>query len=473
MTIRDNWLAQSTQWVSDYLSRVPELPVLAQIKPGAVRSALPPHPPEGPTSWAEVRADLDRILLPGMTHWNHPRFFGYFANSSPPPAIAGELIAAATNQNSMLWRTSPAASELEEVTTRWLAQLLGLPPWFAIMHDTASTSTFSALAAARHRVAPVTSEEGLAGSPPLTVYASEEAHSSVAKAVMALGLGRQGLRQVATDEMARMDPTALEAAIEADQAAGALPTAVVATVGTTAATAVDPLPALAEICQTHGLWLHVDAAYGGAAAASPSRRWVLEGSCEADSVVVNPHKWLFVPVDCSILYLRDPAATRAAFSLVPEYLQATEEATNQMDYSLALGRRWRSLKLWMVMRAMGTSGIVAAIEEHMRLARLLASWVEEEGGFEVLAPVNFAVVNFRWAPPGLEGRALDRANRELAERANRTGRAFLTVAPVRGATALHASIGNLETREEDVRALWDAVRGEAKRLSVPLAPSDH
>ncbi len=467
----DDFVHQAAQWVSEYLAGVGDLPVLAQVEPGAVRNALPPDPPAGPSSWAEIRADLDGVLLPAMSHWNHPRFFGYFANSSPPPAIAGELIAAATNQNSMLWRTSPAATELEEVVTGWLARLLGLPPWFAIVHDTASTSTFSALAAARHRAAPTASEDGLAGHPPLTVYASEEAHSSVAKAVMALGLGRRALRPVATDGGARMDPSALEAAVEADRAAGAVPMAVVATVGTTAATAVDPVPALAEISRAHGLWLHVDAAYGGAAAASPSRRWVLEGVADADSVVVNPHKWLFVPVDCSVLYLRDPASTRAAFSLVPEYLRAAEDATNQMDYSLALGRRWRSLKLWMVMRAMGTSGIVAAIEEHMRLARLLARWVEESPGFEVLAPVDFAVVNFRWSPPGLGGAALDGANRELAEAVNRSGRAFLTTAPIRGMTALHASVGNLGTAEADVRELWDAVGAEAGRLLGHLTPS--
>lgn len=454
-------LAGASRWVVDYLESVGERPVLAGVRPGDVARALPASPPREPASWEQIAAEIDSVLVPAMTHWNHPRFFGYFANSSPPAAIAGELISAATNQNSMLWRTSPAATELDAVATGWLARLLGLPPWFAVIHDTASTSTFSALAAARHRADPTVVERGLAGGPPLTVYASNEAHSSVDKAVVALGLGRSGLRRIATDGAARMDHAALREAIESDRAAGARPMAVVATVGTTAATAVDPVAEIAGVCRSHDTWLHVDAAYGGAAAASPSMRWVLDGAAEADSLVVNPHKWLFVPVDCSVLYLRRPEVTRAAFSLVPEYLRSSEEATNLMDYSLALGRRWRSLKLWLVLRSMGTDAVVAAIEEHLRLARLLAGWVEAEPGFELVAPVDFAVVNFRWRPAGREGAGIDAANAGLAERVNRSGEAFLTTAPVGGVTALHASVGNLGTTEADVAALWSAVRRSA------------
>lgn len=451
-------VTEAAGWVVDYLDRIGALPVLSGITPGDVVRALPDTLPAQPAAWDEVAADLEQTLVPAMTHWNHPRFFGYFANSSPPAAIAGELIAAATNQNAMLWRTSPAASELEEVTTRWVAELLGLPPWFGVIHDTASTSTFCALAAARYRSDPSVTEHGLAGATPRTVYTSDQAHSSVDKAVAALGLGLGHLRRVATDRAARLDPVALEAAVVADIEGGRRPMAVVATVGTTAATAVDPLPTIARVCRAHDLWLHVDAAYGGSAAVSPSMRWILEGAEAADSLVVNPHKWLFVPLDCSVLYLREPDLTRAAFSLVPEYLEAPEEAVNLMDYGLALGRRWRSLKLWLVLRTMGRAGVVAAIEEHLRLARLLAGWVEATPDFELVTPPDFAVVNFRWLAPASSAVDADTANRALADRVNRSGEAFLTTAMVGGRTALHASVGNLGTTEEDVARLWEAVR---------------
>ena len=308
-------------------------------------------------------------------------------------AVLGELLAAALNVNGMLWRTGPAATELEQHVLDWLRQLLGLPAgWFGILHDTASTSTFHALAAARELDPALrVREEGLAGRPEvprLRVYCSEEAHSSVEKAAVALGLGLAGVRRVATDAELRLEPAALEAAIAEDRAAGVRPLAVVATVGTTSTTAVDPVPAIAEICAREGLWLHVDAAYGGAAALLPEMRWVLDGCARADSVVVNPHKWLFTPMDCSALYTCRPEAFRRAFSLTPEYLASGDEAVNPMDYALPLGRRFRALKLWFVLRAFGREGLVAHLREHLRLARLFAGWVDDDGAFERLAPVR-------------------------------------------------------------------------------------
>ena len=447
-------------WVVRYLETVRDLPVASRTRPGEVGGALPADPPVRPEELAAILEDLDRVVLPAVTHWNHPRFFGYFGITGSVPGISGELLAAALNVNAMLWRTSPAATELEEVAVSWLARLLGLPDWFGLINDTASTSTFTALAAARHRAAPAARTRGLAGGPPMAVYASEEAHSSVDKAVAALGIGLDNLRKIPTDAAFRMDPAALAAAMASDAAAGVRPAAVVATVGTTVTTSIDPVPAIAEACRAYGAWLHVDAAYAGAAAAVPELRWVLEGAELADSIVVNPHKWLFVPIDCSALYLRDARATREAFSVVPDYLASTEAVANRMDYGIALGRRFRALKLWMVLRAMGTEAIAAAIREHVRLAHLLASWVVAEPGFELAAPVPLSVVNFRSAPAGLGPTELDRHNEAIGEAVNAGGVAYLTTVRIGGRIALHAAIGHLGTTEADVAALWEQVRSQ-------------
>jgi len=457
------FLRPALEWVARYLGSVRDLPVAAGVSPGEVVRALPGGPPAEPEELATILGDLDRVVLPAVTHWNHPRFFGYFGITGSLPGIAGELAAAALNVNGMLWRTCPAATELEEVATRWLARLLGLPEWFGLIHDTASTSTFTALAAARHRLDPEIRRRGMAGGTPMAVYASDQAHSSVDKAVAALGIGTDLLRKVPSDAELRMDPQALAAAISADAAAGIRPAAVVATVGTTAATSIDPVEAIAGVCEAHGVWLHVDAAYAGAAAALPELRWILQGAERADSLVVNPHKWLFVPVDCSVLYLRQPETTREAFSVVPDYLRSPEDAPNLMDYGIALGRRFRALKLWMVLRSMGTEGVVGAIREHIRLARLLASWVEEDPDFELAAPVPLSVVNFRYAPPGVGAEQLDALNEALVEAVAASGEAFVTTARIGGRTAVHAAVGNLGTTEADVGALWELVR----RLAAP------
>ncbi|HUH11790.1 MAG TPA: pyridoxal-dependent decarboxylase, partial [Longimicrobiales bacterium] len=342
-------------WIAGYLAHPERWRVFPDIRPGELRAALPEAPPARGEAMERILADYERLIPPATTHWNHPGFLAWFAVTGSGPGILGEMLAAALNVNAMVWRSGPAATELEEVTLGWLRQLVGLPAGFhGVINDTASSSTLYALAAARESATDLrVREEGLAGRPEvprLRVYCSEEAHSSVDKAVLTLGLGLSGTRRLPTDEALRMDPAALEAAIAEDRAAGIRPLAVVATVGTTSTTSVDPVPAIARICRREGLWLHVDAAYGGAAALVPELRWVMEGAGEADSVVVNPHKWLFVPIDCSALYTRRPELLRAAFSLVPDYLTTDEpEATNLMDYGVALGRRFRALKLWFVL----------------------------------------------------------------------------------------------------------------------------
>jgi aromatic-L-amino-acid decarboxylase len=427
--------AAALEWAARYLEGVRELPVLSRVEPGAVRAALPAAPPDEPEPFAAVLQDLDDVLLPGITHWNHPRFFAYFAISGSEPGILAELLAATLNVNAMLWRTSPAATELEELVLDWVAQLMGLPDGLhGHIEDTASTSTLAALAAAREL------------RPGGVVLCSEQAHSSVEKAARILGLEA---RKVAVDDEFRMRPDAVARALEDAEAA-----AVVATVGTTSTTSVDPVPAIADFAEQAGAWLHVDAAYAGSAMVCEELRWAFEGCERADSLVVNPHKWLFTPVDCSCLFSRRPEVLRRAFSLVPEYLQSDEDATNLMDYGPALGRRFRALKLWAVIRCYGRSGLQERIREHVRLAQLFASWVEAEPGWDVVAPVPFSAVCFRH-----EGS--DEENRAIVERANATGEVFLSPTVLRDRTVLRLAIGNFRTTGADVERAWAVLRDAA------------
>ena len=457
-------------WIARYLARPEAWRVLPAIAPGELRASLPPSPPVGPEPMEKILADFERLIVPATTHWNHPGFLAYFAITGSGPAILGEALAAALNVNAMLWRTGPAATELEQVTVDWLRQLLSLPAGlFGETTDGASTSTLYALAAARELHPELrVREEGLAGRPELPrlrVYCSEETHSSVDKAVITLGLGLAGIRRLPTDSEFRLDVSALERAIAEDRAQGIRPIAVVATVGTTSTTSVDPVPAIADICEREGLWLHIDASYGGAAALLPEMRWVLDGCDRADSIVVNPHKWLFVPIDCSVLYTRRPDVLRRAFSLVPEYLATPEgeEATNLMDYGVALGRRFRALKLWFVLRYFGAEGLRSRIREHIRLARVFASWIDEAEDFERLAPAPFSVVVFRHHPPGLDDEAaLDDHNARLLERLNATGEVFLSHTRVRGRYALRLAVGNLRTTERHVERAWELIQELAR-----------
>ncbi len=464
---------QMVDWIADYFTHVGEYPVLSRNAPGAIRKALPAHPPAQPEPMEAVLADFERVLLPGITHWNAPGFMAYFSITGAGPGVLGEMLASALNVNAMLWRTSPAATELEQVTLDWLRQMLGLPhPLFGVINDTASSGVLYALAAARE-AAPYLfiRQRGMAGRhelPPLRCYTSQEAHSSVEKAAIVLGIGQEGLRKIPTDEQFRMDVTALEQAIEEDISRGIQPFAVIATVGTTSTTSIDPVPQIADLCERYGLWLHVDGSYGGMAAIDPQMRWVLAGCERADSLIVNPHKWLFTPIDCSVLYTRKPDVLKAAFSLVPEYLRNTEgmgdEVPNLMDYGNALGRRFRSLKLWMIMRYFGYEGLAARIHAHNQMAAQLTEWVNATSDFEQMAPTNFSLVCLRAHPQGMDDEdELNALNERMMSEINTEGRFFLSHTKLHGKFTIRVAIGNLHTTEQDVRDLWAELQRLAHR----------
>ena len=455
---------EASDWVASYLEHVGELPVLSRVTPGEIAAGLPQSAPLQGEPLETILQDIDRLILPGITHWNHPAFFAYFGISGSGPGIVGELIAAALNVNAMLWRTSPAATELEQRTLRWVTEMLGLPTtWFGEITDTASASTLYALAAAREAANLDIRERGMAGRkdlPPLAIYCSTQTHSSIDKGAIALGFGRQGIRHIETDAEFRMRPDLLEKTIQADITAGVKPIAVVATVGTTSSTSIDPVPPIADICQRYGLWLHVDAAYGGAAAVVPSHRYVLAGCERADSFVVNPHKWLLTPIDCSLLYTPRPDDLKRAFSLVAEYLRTDEpDVINLMDYGLSLGRRFRSLKLWMVIRAYGQDGLAQIITGHMKEAQWFASQIDTTRGWERLAPVPFSTVCFRHLPSGKTD--LEVHNAAIIDAVNASGKAFLSHTKLNGQYAIRVAIGNIATTHDHVTQLWELLQQAA------------
>jgi aromatic-L-amino-acid/L-tryptophan decarboxylase len=430
--------AAALDWVARYLERVGEYPVLAQVEPGQVRAALPASPPEESEPFEDLLRDLDCVVLPATTHWNHPRFFAYFSTSGSEPAVLAEFIAAALNVNTMVWHTGPAATELEDLVLDWMAQLLGLPAGLhGHIEDTASISTISALAAAREL------------RPGGAVLSSEQANFSVEKAARLLGLE---YRPLPVDEAFALRTDAVAAELERGGV-----TAVVPTVGTTGTTAVDPVPAIADLCAEHDVWLHVDAAYAGSAAVCPELRWALAGAERADSIVVNAHKWFFTPMDCSCFWTRRPDVLLQAFSALPEYLRTPEEGvTNLKDYGPALGRRFRALKLWAVMRCYGRAGLQHLIREHVRLADLFASWVEDEPGWEIVAPHPFSVVCFR-------REASDVENEALLNRVNGTGEIYISGTRLNGQYVLRLAVGNVRTTEQDVVRAWELLRAEAER----------
>ncbi|MBW7932353.1 MAG: amino acid decarboxylase [Gemmatimonadaceae bacterium] len=456
-----------SDWIATYLRDVGEYDVLPSVTPGAIRARLPQSPPAAAESLDAILADLDRVVLPGATHWNHPGFLAYFANTASVPGILGEMVTAALNLNGMLWRTSPVATELEQVVTDWLRQLFGMGDgWFGMITDTASISTMYALAAARERdPALAIRQRGMAGRgdlPRLRVYCSEHAHSSVDKAAMTLGLGLENVVHVASDGDFRLRPDMLTRAIQADRAQGFRPIAVVATAGTTSMTSVDPIDDIATICQRESLWLHVDGAYGGSALSVPELRPLFKGLDRADSVVVNPHKWLFTPMDCSVLFTRQPKVLRRAFSLVPEYLTTSEgdEALNYMDYGLQLGRRFRALKLWMVVRAFGADGIADRIRYHCQLAQRFAEHVRAAGdGWSVCAPVPFSTVCFRHVPAGeTDETEIAAHNAAIMARVNESGDIFISHTKLGDQYVLRVAIGNLRTTEATIDRAWELIR---------------
>jgi aromatic-L-amino-acid decarboxylase len=462
---------QVVDWIADYLSHPERYAVLSQNEPGDLKKALPLAAPEHGEPMEAMLADLDRVIVPGVTHWNHPGFFAYFATSGSAPGILGEMLSAAFNVNAMLWRTSPSATELEEVTLEWLRQMIGLPESFGgVIYDTASISTLCAIAAAREAVPGLrVREDGLGTTgAQLRLYASEHVHSSVDKSAITLGIGQTGLRKIASDAEYRMDASALARAIEEDRGNGWRPFCVVATTGTTSTTSIDPVPAIADICERESLWLHVDAAYGGSAAVLPEMRWVLEGSDRADSLVMNPHKGLFVPVDLSVLYCRRMEVLRSAFSLVPEYLRSGEgdEVKNFMDYGPQLGRRLRALKFWFVMRYFGVEGLRSRLRNQIALAREFADWVDRSEDFEMLAPVPFSLVCFRAHPRDVTNEAeVDDLNERLMNEVNRRGKVFLSHTKLHGKLTLRLAIGNIRTTREHVKLAWDELNATLGRLT--------
>jgi len=458
----------AVDWIADYLEQASH-PVRSRVAPGDIRRALPAAPPSQGEALNAMLADFQQTIVPGITHWNHPAFFAYFANSASYPGILGELLAAGLNANGMLWITSPAVTELEVVTLDWLRQLMGLSDgWFGEITDTASVSTFYALAAARERAGLDVRTKGMADRadlPRLRVYCSEHAHSSIDKAVIALGLGHENLVKIPTDAQYRLRPDALDAAITADVAAGFRPIAVVPCVGTTSITSVDPVRAVVEIARRHQCWVHVDAAYGGVTAIVPEMRWMMDGVDAADSFVVNPHKWLFTPMDCSVFYTRDREAVKRAFALLPEYLVTAttgDDTINLMDYGIQLGRRFRSLKLWMVIRAFGADGLAERIRYHCELAREFAGMVHFEGApWELTAPVTMSLVCFRYAPAGLSEDAIAVLNGRIMETVNARGHAYLSHTRIDGRYMLRLAIGNIRTDRTHIETAWRELRDAA------------
>jgi len=472
--------------MADYLTGVEALPILPPVEPGSIRPRFPAAPPDAPEAIEAILADYRTLVEPNATHWQHPGFMAYFATTASGPGILGEMLTAALGQNAMLWRTSPVGTELEGVVVDWLRQALGLPDGFdGLLTDTASTSTLIALAAAREASGADVAARGLSGrdelGPGLRVYASAEAHSSVERACMTLGLGRIGLRRIPTDEHYRMRVDALEAAIAEDRAAGLWPIAVVATVGTTSSTSVDPVSAVADVAERGGLWLHVDAAYAGAVALLPDRRVPFAGWEQADSLVVNPHKWLYTPLDASLLLSRRMEAIRSAFSLVPEYLRTLDRVGPIRDYSEyqpQLGRRSRALKLWFLIRWFGLDGLRRRIARHLELAAGFAEAVDEEPDWERLAPVPFSTVCFRWRPARLASRVgepdvralLDERNAGIMDAVNRTGEVFLSHTRLADRFTIRLSVGNLRTEARHVDRAWELLRQEAQRLDGQDTP---
>jgi aromatic-L-amino-acid decarboxylase len=455
-------------WVADYRAGIAGRPVMASAEPGTVRAQLPESPPERPESLDALLADLDRIIVPGLSHWQHPHFYGYFPSNGELSSVLGDYLSTGLGVLGLSWQSSPALTELEEVVTGWVRQMVGLSDaWSGVIQDTASTSTLVALVCARERSSRYSLARGgmQAESKPLVVYVSDQSHSSVEKAALLAGFGRANVRKIATDDGFAMRPDALATAIDADLAAGNVPCAVVATTGTTASTALDPLGAIAPLSRAREVWLHVDAAMAGSAMILPECRWMWQGIEAADSLVLNAHKWLGAAFDCSLYYVRDPEHLVRVMSTNPSYLQSTADGQvkNLRDWGIPLGRRFRALKLWWLVREQGVTGLQARLRRDLENARWLESQVRTAAQWRVLAPVPLQTVCIRHEPPGLEGEALDRHTLGWAERLNRCGAAYLTPALLGKRWMVRVSIGAIPTEREHVEALWRRMRQEVER----------
>jgi aromatic-L-amino-acid decarboxylase len=456
-------------WMADYLASVERRPVRAQVRPGAIAAQLPAAPPAHGEPLEEIFADFERILLPGMTHWQHPSFFAYFPANASPPSVLAEMLTATLGAQCMLWQTSPAATELETRTLDWLRQMIGLPEGFAgVIQDSASSAMLCAILTARERATDwQANENGLGACPPLVFYASEEAHSSVEKAIRIAGLGRNGLRPIPTDADFAMRPEALEAAVREDRAAGRVPAGVVASLGATGVGAVDPLRPIGEVCHEHGLYLHVDAAWAGSALLLDEQRWMIDGAEHAHSFVLNPHKWLLTNFDCSAHFVRDPDALVRTLSVLPPFLQSREtDVIDYRDWSIPLGRRFRALKLWFVIRSYGVEHLKAMLRAHIAWTAELAETIRAEPDFELVTPPKLALLTFRHRPRAIDDAELDLLNERLLHTLNDDGRVYLTQTRVRGRYVIRFAIGQLYTTRSHVQRAWKVITDTARGLSV-------
>ncbi len=459
-------------WIADYLQNLEKYPVLSKVAPGEIKQSLPDSAPAQGESMDVILEDFNKYIMPGITHWNHPGFMAYFNSTSSSPGILAEFLSAALNVNGMLWKTSPAATELEQVSLNWLRKMLGVPEDFwGIIYDTASISSFHALAAAREQISMTKIKpmrlSGKKDIPRLRLYASEHAHSSIDKAAIALGIGLEGIRKIPGDSEFKMIPALLAEAIEEDKQNGWLPFCAVATIGTTSTTSIDPVPEIAEICAKENIWLHVDAAHGGIAAAVPEMRHILDGIEKADSMVVNPHKWMFTPVDLSVFFTRKPEILKQAFSLVPEYLKTSVDTKveNFMDYGIQLGRRFRSLKLWFILRYFGTNGIADRVRDHLRLGKLFMQWINDNENFELMAPVPFSTICFRAHPADYNSdEKLNELNENLMEAVNKTGKIFITHTKLNNRFVLRLVISGLRTEEKHVNLAEEILNNTLKNI---------
>jgi aromatic-L-amino-acid decarboxylase len=466
-------LHELADWIADYREHIAERQIAPNDKPGAILGQLDRTAPETAAPLDEIFADIKRIIVPGVAHWAHPQFMSYFGCTTTSPGILAEMITGALNVNAMTWRTSPAATELETLVLDWLRQWLSLPNEFeGVVYDTASISTMHALAAAREQAASNTRKFGLSGRdlPTFRIYTSNQAHSSVEKGAIAIGIGEDNVQRVPIDAEFRLDVSALREMIASDLRRNFKPLAVVATVGTTSTASVDPIAEIAQVCREQKMWLHIDGAYGAGLALLPECKWVTTGWSEADSIVINPHKMLFVPLDFSALYMREIGRLRRLFTLVPEYLHLRDPVgaeINYMDYGVQLGRRFRALKAWVVWRAFGREGLAARIRDHLRLAKLLADWVRDDERFELSAPVVMGVVCFRFKAGG-DDEKLDMINSRIVESINASGRAYLTQTKLHGRTVMRIGLGNVLTTERHLRNVWNLIQSTVGEVAAHL-----
>lgn len=456
------------EWVSEYFKNIEQYPVLAQVNPGDIKKEIPQTPPLEGTGLEELLNDFNSKIIKGITHWNHPGFMAYFNSTASAPGILAEFLMSSLNVNGMLWKSSPSATELEETVINWFRQMLSLPEDFwGIFYDTASVSSMHAIAAARHRTYPELRIKGMSSSPELILYCSEQAHSSIEKGALTLGIGIQNIRKVPVDSKFRMDVNILKKMIKEDKASGKTPFCITATIGTTSTTSIDPLPAIGKIASEEKLWLHVDSAYAGVTAILPEMKYIFDGIEYADSLVVNPHKWMFTPMDISVLFIKDPAVLKEAFSIVPEYLKTGQdsEVINYMDYGVQLGRRFRSLKLWFIIRYFGIEGLSEIYRKHLRLAQEFKSLLEEKEDFEVLAPVNFGTIAFRYKPAGVSSKEeINLLNQKLMNNVNSTGKIFISHTKINGVFMIRLVLSGIRTDREHMLMAKEIIFSEAAKL---------